>query len=107
MMFRKLYTYTIFEECYSNCYIRKGHYVNNNNIVLDLYNDELGIITRFTVNANKLSNGYIQVKNYSEGDGNAKWLVDNDIAEPTTPFFEMEDMPIMKLLVDLDEISNI
>lgn len=103
----KLYTYTSFGECYSKCYLRKSNYINNNNIALELYNDELGPIAMLTVNVNKLPEGYIQVKNYSEGEGHAKWLADNNIAEPTTPFFKMEDAPIMKLLVDLDEISNI
>ena len=66
---------------YKNCFFQTGRYLNGN-LAIEIWSNEEGPITKVTVNPDmKVSDDSIAVKDYSENEGMAAWLISEGIIE--------------------------
>ena len=61
---------------YEDCYFRVSHYVSNDRIAIQIWNNEDGAIADVTVNVDEpLAKNEIAVKDYSENEGMLKEMM--------------------------------
>jgi len=75
------FTYTSRYSEYSNCFFQIGKYANGN-LAIEIWSNEEGPITKVTVNPDiYIDHDRIAVKDYSENEGMADWLISENLIE--------------------------